>query len=125
MNPTKTLYGEATNGIETSPVGAIWSYDPDDPWVVLIDFPEQEVTWAISLELLQEALTSPVEGLQGSGDVLIEVSGSLVLLHLSNRVSSATVRFSFSAVLEFLNQLDDQDSSDLVGRQLDEFLEAL
>jgi hypothetical protein len=118
------IEGEVTNGIASAPVTSTWRYNPDDPWVVKVDFVEDEVTWDISLYLLREALACP-GGLQGFGDLVIGVSGGEVIMQLSNGVDKATVLVPADEVQEFLGQVDDHESDEIVSRELDKFLETL
>jgi hypothetical protein len=119
------IEGEVTDGVVSVPVTSTWRYSPDDPWVVEVDFAEDEVTWDISIELLRGALSSPSGALRGSGDLLIEVSGMHVVLHLSNGCATATVMLPADEVQDFLDQVNDRDSDEVVARELDKFLEGL
>jgi hypothetical protein len=119
------IEGEVTDGVVSAPVTSTWRYNPDDPWVVNVDFHEDEVTWGLSLELLREVLSSPPGGLQGSGDLLIELSDGYAILHLSNGGAAATVKIPADKMQEFLGQVDDRDSDELVARELDKFLDSL
>lgn len=115
------IEGEVTNGFASAPVTSTWSYNPDDPWVVQVDFHEDEVTWDLSLYLLREALASP-GSLQGQGDLLVGVSGGEVIMHLSNGCDKATVQVPADEVRNFLDQVDDRDAQETVSRELEEFL---
>lgn len=118
------IQGEVTNGVASAPVTSSWRYNPNDPWVVKVDFHEDEVTWDLSLYLLREALSSPGSP-QGNGDLLIGVSEGEVIMHLSNGDAKATVQLSVDKVREFLDQVDDRDSEETVTRELEKFLEEL
>lgn len=118
------IKGEITNGLDSEPVTSHWSYDPDDPLVVSVYFVESEVSWDFSLELLREAFTSPTGELHGSGDLLVEVVAGDAFLHLSNEISS-TLKFSADKIQDFLDQVDDSGSEEIVVRELEEFLGAL
>jgi hypothetical protein len=119
------LEGEASDGFMTFPVSSAWTHSPEDPLVVKVDFKGHEAVWRFSLDLLMEAFTSSSEGLQGSGDVLVEVGEEFSFIHLSNGRESGTLKFSTADIQEFLNQVDLQDSEEVINRELDQFLNAL
>lgn len=125
MSHTKSLHGEATNGCTAQPVPSTWVYDSDDPWVVQVIFPEQEISWDFSLELILEAFTSSPGRLHGSGYLQIEIEGDHAYFHLSNGASSTTLRFVSEGIKGFLNDIDDHDSASTVTAELEEFLGAL
>ncbi|MFD5069177.1 SsgA family sporulation/cell division regulator [Streptomyces sp. NPDC058369] len=107
------------------PVETEWTYLSDDPLVVGVYFIDQEVNWDFSLDLLLEAFTSQDMGLYGEGDVLIMPDGCLTRFRLSNESNSAVVSFNTEEVRDFLDQIDDSGSSDVISQELDEFLETL
>jgi hypothetical protein len=117
---------EILNQPRTIFVESEWTHSPDDPYAVEVDFRGHNVRWLISLDLLTDALTSPEEGLlHGSGDVLIEVGKNFTLIHLSNGRDSAALQFSSADILKFLEQTGELDSSEVISKKLDEFLDAL
>lgn len=118
------IEGEVTDGVSTLPFTSIWKHNPDDPLVVTVDFVDHAV-WLFSLELFREALTAPSERLHGVGDVKIEVIGESTLLYLNNGVHSSTLKLPTSGIREFLGQVDDSGSEEVIARELDEFLWAL
>lgn len=119
------IQGWVFDGRHGITVATSWVHDPKDPWAVVVDFGEQQVTWAFSLELLMEAFTDPSEALHGSGDVVIDLDGDFVFFHLSNGQSAGTVKFVSGDIRKFLSQIDDQGSEELVARELEDFLETL
>jgi hypothetical protein len=110
-------------------VTSTWAYNPEDPWVVTVGFTiegsKHEVVWALSLDLLMEAFTSSVEQLHGFGDVVLDVGEAHTFLHLSNGAESTKVKFPSEEIREFLSEVDDQDSPEVIARELDRFLETL
>lgn len=120
------IEGEISDGVTTHVVTSTWTHNPDDPWVAKVDFQigamGNVVTWVFSLDLFMEAFTSPSDGLQGSGDVLVEVGENFSFLHLSNGRDSGSVQFSTADIREFLNQVDDHGSEEIIARELEEFL---
>lgn len=116
---------EVSDGLKTLPVSSTWTHNPADPLAVRVEFKGHKAVWNLSLDLLMEAFTSASEGLQGPGDVLLEVSENFTFLYLTNGRESGVLKFSTADIREFLNQVDLQESEEVVARELDEFLSAL
>ena len=104
---------------------SMWSHNTDDPLVVRVEFEDQPAVWHFSLDLLMEAFTSPEEGIQGYGDVRVDVGPDFSVFHLSNGQETASLRFSTADIREFLDQIGEVDPEGIISRELDRFLETL
>jgi hypothetical protein len=80
-------------------------YDAADPFAVRFGLWDSrlrmEVVWAISRDLLAEALTV---GQAGAGDVRVTARGDLIVLGLSNQNGSVTAVFRRDDVTELLDR---------------------
>lgn len=119
------IEGEVDTGVVTAPFTSTWFYDPSDPLVVTVDFPGIGVCWELSLDLLLDAFTDPGEGLHGSGDVKVEITGESTFLYLSNGAQSAALKFPTLTIQHFLDRTSYADPDEVISRELDEFLETL
>ena len=119
------IHGEVTKGLDSELVTSEWIYNSEDPWAVEVEFLEAEVAWVFSLDLLKVAFELPFTGFQGVGDVKISVISDLVFVRLDNGKETVTLKFPAEDIQEFLSQVDDSGSEEIIARELDEFLEAL
>lgn len=116
---------EADNGERSQPVDSVWTYDPENPWVVTVDFIGYEAVWDWSLDLLRTTLGGSPGADHGFGDVVMEYFGYVLRVYLDTPEGSATLRFEANKVREFLSQIDDSNAEMIIGQKLDEFLETL
>ncbi|AWN05244.1 hypothetical protein SEA_IBANTIK_20 [Streptomyces phage Ibantik] len=115
---------EATRDLLTLQLESVWDFDPEEPWAFTLSFVDQDAIWAISLDLVKEALASP-DRIHGYADVMVEVSGESLFIHLNNGEAVCTIKFLASDVEEFLNEIDTSNAQMVIGQKLDEFLESL
>ena len=118
------IEGGIVNWSNNVPVTSHWSYNPDVPLVIHVAF-EGHSKWNFSLDLFQEAFTSPVEQPHGFGDVVVDLVEEDTYIHLSNGQVSASVVFPTEKIREFLDQIDEVDPEGIISRELDRFLETL
>lgn len=116
---------EAIKDLFTIQLESIWDFDPEDPWVFTLSFVDQYAVWAISLDLVTEALTGPTGEIHGCGDVQVEAMGESLFIHLDPGYEPCTLAFPSSYVEEFLNEIDTSNAQMVIGQKLDEFLETL
>lgn len=119
------IKGVARDGIHRMEITTSWTHDPEDPFSVHVYFLEHEHIWTFALNLLMEAFTSPPVQIHGIGDVQIELVGDSTHILLDNGRESAVLKFPSEEIQEFLNQIDDRGSEEVVSRGLEEWLEAL
>lgn len=120
-----TINASATNGVETHNITSVWSYYIDDPLAIEVLFPEQEVIWTFSLELFRDAFNSMGNRVYGEGDVRIEFLGEDVFIRLHGEEGSATLKFAADEIRQFLNEIDPEKLSELVGKAIEKWLETL
>ncbi|KQX43507.1 hypothetical protein ASD97_25885 [Streptomyces sp. Root63] len=119
------IKGVARDGINRQQITTSWMHDPGDPLSVHVHFHEHEHTWTFALDLLLETFTSPPNQVHGLGDVQIELMGDSVIILLSNGVESATLKFPAESIQDFLYQIDDQGTEEIIAREIEEWLEKL
>ncbi|MFJ6010170.1 SsgA family sporulation/cell division regulator [Streptomyces halstedii] len=116
----------AEEGARTRTFPTEWSHYPNDPLMIEVFFPEQDVIWDLSLELFREAFASSGSDAHGEGAVQIRVFEEFAFVLLwGEGGDSASLKFRADEVREFLDQIDDQGSDEIIAREIEEFLEAL
>lgn len=121
---TARIDGAGSDGTVVSTLKSFWTFDDADPLAVSVLFPAQGVTWALSLELLRQAMGEFMTSV-GEGDVVLNHVGAVLFVDLRSDGGTAKLSFMAGDVEDFLSDVNDTGADEVVSAALDEWLETL